>query len=514
MGWLSFAIGVPILTGALFLVIPGRYRVLFRLLSLLAVFLSACAVGHVFFHYKGGVAGIQFAESASWIPWLGSQYLLGVNGISVSLFLLTGIVGFCAVAMAREITEREKEFYMLLLWMYAGVLGAYAARDLLLFFVFHELALVPTFLGVALWGFGKERRRVAFTMVLYLGLGSLLLLIGLLWLYLAVGLPTMDIDVLRRHLQSHPLDPKLQKQIYLLLLLGFGILVGLWPFHSWAPAGYAAAPTPIALLHAGALKSFGLYGLLRIAMPLLPAGAQYWQRLTLLLAAGNLIYCSLAAMRQKDLGHLLGFAAVAHAGFGFLGLASGTMMGWIGAVVLMIAYGLFSTAAFAVNGYLRQRLGAVGWDQLGGGLFRPMPFVGTIGVMAFLAGIGLPGFAGFPGEVMVVASVWRTDQVLAAVAVFGGLVLGAVYLMRAARRIWFGPSKIQEGPERWDVRNPWHRFGYLLPVCFLLLFGLWPKGITTRAHQELAAWTDAKPSITIQKSDPALSKTDFTQTKP
>ena len=187
-----------------------------------------------------------------------------------------------------------------------------------------------------------------------------------------------------------------QEFIFPLLLFGFGILISLWPFHTWAPLGYGSAPAPTAMLHAGVLKKFGLYGLIRIALPLLPQATHAWVNVISWLCLGNIVYCGLVAMRQKDLNWLIGYSSVAHMGFVFLGIASLNLIGITGAVLVMVAHGFLAALSFGLSGYLRHTTGTLEIDQLGG-LLRKLPFLGAALIMAMFAGCGLPGFANFAG---------------------------------------------------------------------------------------------------------------------
>jgi NADH-quinone oxidoreductase subunit M len=204
--------------------------------------------------------------------------------------LLAAIVSFAAVCVSWEIREREKEFYFLLLIMAAGVIGAFAALDLFFFFFFHELALIPTFIMIGVWGRGENRNYATFNITLYLTVGALLALAGLIGVYLYSGAQTFDLVILTEANRTRPFSLKAQQWIFPFLLFGFGILVSLWPFHSWAPLGYGAAPTGTAMLHAGVLKKFGLYGLIRVAVPLLPEAAASWMHVVAFLCLGNILY--------------------------------------------------------------------------------------------------------------------------------------------------------------------------------------------------------------------------------
>ena len=290
--------------------------------------------------------------------------------------------------------------------MTGGILGAFASLDLFFFYFLHELALVPTFIMIGVWGRGEKKNYATFQITLYLSIGALIALIGLIALYLQSGANTFDIPKLIEHAKANPLAVNAQNFIFPLLLFGFGILVSLWPFHSWAPLGYGVAPSPTAMLHAGVLKKFGLYGLIRIALPLLPQAAQSWAHVIAWLCVGNILYVGWVAMRQKDLNLLIGNSSVAHMGFIFLGIASLNLIGVTGAVLIMIAHGFLAALTFALSGYIYQQTGTLQMSELGG-LCRKLPFIGTALLMAAMAGCGLPGFANFVGEVTVFFGAWK-----------------------------------------------------------------------------------------------------------
>src|SRR5437867_8280068 len=367
--------------------------------------------------------------------------------------------------------------------MAGGILGAFASLDLFLFYFFHELALVPTFIMIGVWGRGENKNYATFNLTLYLSLGALIALVGLLALYLQGPAPqrTFDLVALTAYFKGNSMPAGAQHFIFALLMFGFGILVSLWPFHTWAPLGYGVAPTATAMLHAGVLKKFGLYGLLRIALPLMPAGAQNWLKTLALLCLGNILYCGWVAMRQRDLNQLLGNASVAHMGFVFLGLASLNLIGVTGAVLVMIAHGLLAALRFGLGGYLRAQAGTLNLDELGG-LLRKLPFIGAAMVMAMLAGCGLPGFANFPGELSVLFGAWRGSfghaHWFVVGAAWGGLVVGALYMLRAVRSVLHG-----ELPDQWaglQDATPWRRLPFALLLAGLLVFGCWPRLLTDK----------------------------------
>ncbi len=471
--------------------VPGNFRFFMRMATLattaVVAFLALC----LFWKFDAGAEGYQFITT---VPLLGAgalgmQCRLGVDGINVGLILMGAIVACAAACVSWEIKEREKEFYILLLVMTGGILGAFASLDLFFFYFFHELALVPTFIMIGVWGRGENKNYATFQITLYLSLGALIALIGLIALYLQLpaGQRTFDIREITNYFLANPMSGSAQRSIFPLLMFGFGILVSLWPFHTWAPLGYGSAPTATAMLHAGVLKKFGLYGLIRVALPLMPEGAKGWLNLLALLCLGNLLYCGWVAMRQKDLNLLIGNSSVAHMGFVFLGIASLSLVGVTGAVVVMIAHGLLAALLFGLSGYLYQQTRTLDMTQLGG-LLQRLPFVGAAMVMAMLAACGLPGFANFAGEVMVLFGTWKSAlggaQSLVAMAAWGGLLIGAVYTLRAVRSILHGP--VAEQCESAADAGPWRKVPFLLLLAALFGFGFFPGLLTEKIKPSAA----------------------------
>jgi NADH-quinone oxidoreductase subunit M len=363
-------------------------------------------------------------------------------------------------------------------------LGAFASLDLFFLYFLHELALVPTFIMIGVWGRGEKKNFAAFQITLYLSLGALLVLLGLLALYLQMPLPdrTFDIPAMTHYFKVHPMADAPQRLIFPVLLFGFGILVSLWPFHTWAPVGYGSAPTPTAMIHAGVLKKFGLYGLIRIALPLMPDEAQRWANILSVLCLGNILYCGLVAMRQRDLNLLIGNSSVAHMGFAFLGIASLSLIGITGTVVIMVAHGFLAALTFSLSGYLRDEVKTTDMDQMGG-LLRKLPFIGTVMVIAMLAGCGLPGFAGFPGEILVLFGSWQRSEVITGLAVWGALVIAGVYMLRAIRDIWHGDK---EWNGITDALTFWRKLPYALLLASLIIFGCFPRLLTDNIRASVA----------------------------
>jgi NADH-quinone oxidoreductase subunit M len=403
-----------------------------------------------------------------------AKFILGMDGLSLSMVWLTLIVTLTAIGSAREGIKREKEYYICLLLIGLGAMGAFISVDLFYFFSFHEVALIPTFLLVGMWGHG-DRSGAAWRMTVYLMLGSVVLLVGLIGLYLALPETARSLDwrVLAETLRANPLAPGIQFIVAALLLIGFGTLVSLVPFHSWAPGGYASAPAPAAMLHAGVLKKFGLYGLLRVALPMTPDGWKEIGWIVGLLLAGNLLYLGLASLQQRDFRWLLGFSSAMHMGTVFLGLISGTVLGLAGALTLMVGHGLSAALGFAVAGEISRRTGT-SWMRDLGGLAQRTPQLWFYLMVAAMASIGLPGLANFAGEIMIFFGAWTAHPVLVGVAAWG-VVLSAVAMLRAVRAIAFGPmSQAVESERVSDLRGVRETWPFAVLTLALLLVGIMP----------------------------------------
>jgi len=513
----------PFLAALVMLIIPRNYRFLVRMIALVATFATLVVAWRLYLGFDAapvGEGGYRYFQRILWIPNLRINYLVGVDGINVGLILMGALVAFGAACVSWEIQSREKEYYVLLMLMTGGILGAFASLDLFFFYAFHELALVPTFIMIGIWGRGPERNYATFNITLYLSAGALLALLGLIALYLQMPPTdrTSSMVEMTRYFATNPMAGGPQALIFPLLLFGFGILVSLWPFHTWAPLGYGAAPTATAMLHAGVLKKFGLYGLIRVALPMMPQGAQSWLGILALLCLGNILHAGWVAMRQRDLNQLIGNSSVAHMGFAFLGIASLNLIGITGTVLVMIAHGLLAALTFGLSGYLRNATGTLDMNQMGG-LLRKLPFIGVAMIMAMMAGCGLPGFANFAGEVSILFGAWKSSLGHAprfvVVAAWGALVIGAIYMLRAVRDIWHGefalnPSRDSEsghGTPALQDANAWRRLPFVLLLGTLLWFGVFPGALANRikASVEPIVKLANRPAQTTPAPGPAAA---------
>src|SRR5438067_2620183 len=405
-----------------------------RVTALAASVLTLVTSVLLFLSFDSVARGFQFVFTIPISTELRLNFALGVDGLSLLMILLGAIVLLAAVWFTGEIEHHENAFYACLLLIAGGAIGAFASLNLFFFYAFHELALIPTFLLIGIWGTGN-RRAAAWKVTIYLALGSIILLVGLIMLYRAVPASARSLDL--RILQAGHIPPSLQSSIYLVLLIGFGILISLVPFHTWAPEAYASAPAPAAMLHAGVLKKFGLYGLLRLALPLLPDGAREWSGMLLVLLLGNIIYIGLVTIAQRRLDWMLGYSSVMHMGYIFLGIASANILGTTGAATLMFAHGLSIALLFAIAGELRRRTDTLAFDDLGG-LAKIMPFAGLAFGFGAFAAIGLPGFANFAADIMIFFGAFQNGWELPRFHIFQiatllglwGVVISTVYMLR------------------------------------------------------------------------------------
>lgn len=482
MDYLFFIVMLPLFAGLVVGVIPGDRTSAIRGVTLGASGLTALLALVAFCSFDPD-GGLQFETEWTWVESLGLKFYLAADGINIGIIFMGAVVAFAAVCCAGDVTHRIKEFYFLLNLMICGILGAFASMDLFFFYFFHELALVPTFIMIGVWGRGQNRNYATYKITLYLSFGALLALIGLIGVYVQTGAESFSIPDLMKAVEEKPITESAQQWIFPLLMFGFGILVSLWPFHTWAPLGYGAAPTATAMLHAGVLKKFGLYGLIRVAIPMAPVGAQTWLEVLAWLALANLLFCGLVAVRQKDLNQLIGNSSVAHMGFIFLGIASLNVIGLTGAVLVMIAHGLLAALAFGLSGHLYQQHGSLDMTRMGG-LLRKMPLAGTALLMAMMAGCGLPGFANFAGEITIFFAAWSAGfQTITVIAAWSALVIGGLYMLRAIRNILHGSQG--EDWENASDAKPLVATAFGLLLAMLLVFGFAPNLLTKRINGEV-----------------------------
>ncbi len=488
---LGSSIKLPIIIAFFLLVVRPLSESFVKNLATVGFFFPALVAGFLWgsFAISSTDEFLFCSEINTGLQDFGISLKLGLNGISMPLYLMASIVGLAAGLYAvNSGAERLSIYLALLLLMLGGTLGAFASIDLFFFYFFHEIALIPTFVMIGIWG-GRGRRSAAMELTIYLTLGALVSLLGLLSVYFQSGLHSFDIVTLKEHLGELGFSVAAQKYMFALLLFGFGILVSLWPFHSWAPRGYTAAPSSVAMLHAGALKKFGLYGLIQIGAPLLPHGASQWTGLIVWLALGNLIFIGFVTIAERDLKQMIGYSSVMHMGYAFLGIACLSSVGIGGAVMMMFAHGLSVALLFLLSTCVYHRTQTFDMFEMGG-LGRQAPLLAGFFVAAIMATVGLPGFANFWGEIAIFVGLWEYRPWLLVPAV-AGIVMSAIYGLRAVARIFFGePSEEFKKVAAESTVEDLHmneRIPAILLLLALVVVGFWPKSISQPLNKAVNA---------------------------
>ena len=434
--------------------------------------LVAAVAGTVEYRIGSGLVPIC---NLPWVPALGIRFHLAADGISVVLVLLTGIAAVAGILFSWNVEHRVKEFFAFYLALIGGVYGVFLSFDLFLLFVFYELAIIPKYFLIAIWG-STRKEYGAMKLALYSFVGSAMVLVGLIAAYVVAGATTFDLTELARF--SFPQD--FQHWAFPLVFVGFAILAGLWPFHTWAPTGHVAAPTAASMLLAGVVMKLGAYGALRVAMTLFPLGLAAWRDAIAVLAVIGSVYGAMVALVQRDFKFVIGYSSVSHMGFVLLGLMTLTSIGLSGAVLQMFSHGIIAGLLFAVVGrmvYDRTHTRDLGELQ-GMRLDKAIPFAAVTFVVAGLASMGMPGFSGFVAELQVLIGAWRAFPTLAILA-GGGILVGVAYTIRVIQQSFFAgeaamanaPLQPATGLEPISVPE---RIGAALLMATTLLIGLYP----------------------------------------
>ncbi len=462
---LSTILACPVVGLLLVLVTPGTRPTLIKVESALSALATIVLAATVWHRYDPNVAGYQMVEQLPWLTRFGISYHVGVDGVGVVLTMLNAIVFFTGVLTMWTLELRVKEFFAFMLLLVVGVFGVFISLDLFFLFFFYEVAVLPMYPLIAVWG-STRKEYSAMKLTLFLMAGSALLFPGLIALYWASGLGTWDIPALAGSAYSR----EFQLFVYPFLYVGFGVLAGMFPFHTWSPTGHVAAPTAVSMLHAGVLMKLGAFGILRVALPLLPEGAEFWAPTFALLATINIVYGAFVALRQDDFKYVIGFSSVSHMGIVLLGLNVMTIDGINGAVFQMFAHGIMTALFFSAVGFIYDQTHIRDINAFGG-LMKQVPVAGTFFIMAGLCGMGIPGFASFWAELLVFIAAIRTYPILGVLAV-AGLVVTALYMLRVFGRAFFEPVN-----PRWNElvdAGPWAAVPRVILIGVLLLFGFAP----------------------------------------
>jgi NADH-quinone oxidoreductase subunit M len=372
-----------------------------------------------------------------WVPMLGMEYHLAVDGISLTLALVTGITAVSAVLFSWDVEHRSNEFFFWLLLVVGGSYGVFLSADLFLLFLFYELVIVPKYFLIAIWG-STNKEYGAMKLTLYSFFGGALVFIGIIAAYVTAGKGNIASALDLQQLAHFQFPPQLQSWAFPVLFLGFGVLAGIWPLHTWAPTGHVAAPTAGSMLLAGIVMKLGAYAGLRVAMNLFPQGFQMWRTWLALLAVIGIVYAAAVALRQRDLKFVIGYSSVSHMGFVLLGLATANVLGVSGAVLQMFSHGVIGALLFAIAGMVYRRTHTRDLNALSIlGLSHALPFAAFAFVVASAASMGIPGFSGFAAEITILIGTWKAYPI--AVWITGlGMVLVAAFTLRALKKSFFG----------------------------------------------------------------------------
>ncbi len=429
---LSVIIFTPLVAGLILLLLPADHKAEVRMISLAASVISLLLSVWLFFSYNTAAGGYQFVEKVPWLPTLGIAYYVGVDGLSVPLFLMAGLVVFSGVLISWRVDDRPREFFAFLLFLETSVFGVFGSLDLFLLFFFYELAVFPKYLMIVVWGWPKTREYGAMKLTLYLFIGSVIALVGALAMYFASGLHTFDMLAL----EKAGFSTAFQRLWFPIVFLGFAVLGGIFPFHSWAPDGHVAAPTAVSMLLAGVEMKVGAFAALRVAIMLMPQGAHMWSPLILGLATINVVYGAFIAMIQNDFKYVIGFSSISHMGLVLIGFATLSRDGLIGAGMQMFSHGVMTALFFAVVGMVYDRAHTREISKLGG-FFKKMPWAAVGFIIAGLVSMGMPGFSGFVAEFPIFMGAWQVAPAVALIAVLGNIITAA-YIMRVVGRVFFG----------------------------------------------------------------------------
>jgi NADH-quinone oxidoreductase subunit M len=456
------------------LLIPDRQPRAIKIVSAICSGLTLVISIYLFIAYDQQAGGYQFVEHVAWIPSLGIAYFNGVDGFAVPMLLLTGIVFFTAVLTMWELELRVKEFFALLILLVAGVFGLFMSLDLFFIFVWFDVSLFPMYLLIAIWG-STRKEYGAMKLTLYLLAGSALILPAIVYLVVHSGELTFNLLTL---MTGNRFTPGQQRLAFFMFYIGFGILAGVFPFHTWSPVGHVAAPTGVSMIHAGVLMKIGAFGILRVGMFLCPEGWHTWAPLMAVLATCGIVYGVFVGLSQTDLKYVIGYSSVSHMGIVGLGLSTMTIDGLNGAVFQMFAHGIMTALFFSSVGFIYDRTHTKAVTELGG-LSKIMPRAATFFIFAALTGIGVPCLASFWGEVVVFMSCVKVYPVAGALAI-GALAVGALFMLRVVQKTCYGPP-VEKFAHLEDMTATLAVPRVIL-MSVIVLFGLFPSLLFNMIH--------------------------------
>jgi NADH-quinone oxidoreductase subunit M len=493
--FLTIILMTPIVAAVVILLLPKERGENARMLGFAAMAIGLLLSLYVYITYNQNLPvpvtrwadTLMFMEEYAWVPSIGINYIVGVDGLSATLVLLTAIVGMGGVLISWSIDDRPREFYAFFMLLVAGVNGVFIAVDGFMLFFFYELAVLPMYVMIVIWGWKERREYAAMKLTLYLLIGSFISFIAMLVLYFQLpdqGLvSTFDLRVWSE--ANFPFQT--QAVWFMPLFLGFAVLAGIWPLHNWSPDGHVAAPTAVSMIHAGVLMKLGAYASMRIGIQILPEGTVYWMPFVIILTLVNVVYGAFVAMRQRDLKYLIGYSSVSHMGLVSMGFAAMNLNGFLGAGIQMVSHGIMTALFFSVVGMIYDRAHTRNMDELSG-MRVPLPWLVIPFIIGGLVSMGMPGLSGFIAEFPIFMGVWQGTS-LDLSAVFGlnpsnyygwvaviavlGIIITAAYILRAVSKVFFG----EYDPEKYHDMRPILGIDKVVLVGFsaiLILIGVLP----------------------------------------
>ncbi len=489
---LSWIIFTPLIGAGLLLLLSRDNHKLIRSVALLTTLVDFGLTLWLYFRFDAAAVGYQFAKTPlPWIQFLNSSYYVGVDGLSLWLVLLTAFLGpLCILGSWGPIQKRVKEYHFSFLFLQTGMLGVFLSLDLVLFYVFWEVMLIPMYLLIGVWG-GPNRIYAAFKFFLYTMVGSLLMLVAIIWLYVHSGPDDASRTFNLVQIAQMPHAP-LQAQMWLFAAFGlaFAIKVPMFPFHTWLPDAHVEAPTAGSVILAGVLLKMGTYGFLRFCLPLFPQAAHEFTPLICTLAVVGIIYGALVSMVQPDMKKLVAYSSVSHLGFVMLGLFALNPQGVSGGIMQMLNHGVSTGALFFLVGVIYDRRHTRMIADYGG-LAKVMPLYTTVFIIVALSSLGLPGLNGFVGEFLILLGAWKAHPTYAALAALG-VIFAAVYLLWMIQRVFYGPLDKAENEDLADLTLREKLFLYPL-VIMIIWMGVFPQMFLSKMETSVRVFLEGMP---------------------
>lgn len=529
---LSWMVFFPLIAAAIITFLPRRYEPAFKWIAFVGALVPFLLAFQVWFGFDTTLTpdfkalrgsppsldpklyGLQFVERVVWIRAFNIEYFVGVDGLSVSMVLLTALVSLVAVIASIKVNKpvephhnsiagiqfKERAYYALLMLLETGMMGVFVALDFFLFYVFWEVMLLPMYFLIGIWG-GPRKEYAAIKFFLYTLLGSVLMLLAIVYMYVyakptqgtflladgSVAKHTFNMMYLSYHTQYEWVSFVSGKLLWVLFFIGFAIKIPMFPFHTWLPDAHVEAPTAISVILAGILLKMGTYGILRINYPMFPAETYWASTAMAVFGAINIVYGALCAMSQKDFKSLVAYSSISHMGFVLLGMSSFTQEGMNGAVLQMFNHGTITSMMFILVGVIYDR--AHHRDLNGfGGLAKALPVYTGFAGLAFMAALGLPGLSGFISEALVFLGAFQTHRVITIISA-SGVVLAAAYVLWTIHRVFLGPLRKEEYAHYSDLN--WREWLSLVPLSVpVIVLGFYPMPILNLMSASLGALKD------------------------